>query len=347
MRKWTAALLLAAVCLMGCAGAKEETPPEAETGSEPEAPAQVSAGEEAIPVEDWDVWCVYWDTDADVAGELDNLGGKLRDLMVFACYYDEKDALNLPREFPALLELPGTLSPERVYLTVVNDVVRWNGNASLKDPQLAERILSDEDTIQAHIEKLLSMAERLGCTGVEMDYENMKDPELLERYTVFIRLLWEAASARGMGVRILLEPGAPVEAIQFPEGPEYVVMCYNLYGTHSGPGPKADRAFLKATVEKFSCLPSVNYALANGGFDWGEDGAAAKSLTKLDAEALLAQYGCQPERDPDSFALHFSYDDSDGRHTVWYADEETLLGWRRILENASAGEVQTSLWRAS
>lgn len=37
-------------------------------------------------------------------------------------------------------------------------------------------------------------------------------------------------------------------------------MCYNLFGTHSGPGPKADRAFLEQMVARMSNIPAKDRA---------------------------------------------------------------------------------------
>ena len=38
----------------------------------------------------------------------------------------------------------------------------------------------------------------------------------------------------------------PMDA-PYSVGPEYMVMLYNLYGLHSGPGPKADGPFIEKT----------------------------------------------------------------------------------------------------
>lgn len=344
MKKRIAPLLfLAVVCLCGCSGVKETIRQE----TEPAAPVQKEAVIASSAENYWDVWCVYWDTTVNVTAALGKMGGELRNLMAFACCYDEKDELYLPEGIHYLQEMSGTLTTEHIYLTFVNDVIREDGSSSLKNTQLLERLFSEDRKMRAHISKILSTAEEFGYTGVEIDYENLKEQELYEHFTIFIRLLWEEASARGIDVRILLEPGAPVETAEFPEGPEYVVMCYNLYGTHSRPGPKADKLFLEEIAKRFSGLTRINYALANGGFDWGADDHVTRALTESDAETLLEKYACTPERDADSFGLHFSYEDENGRHTVWYADEETLLEWRRILENTSGGAVRTSLWRAS
>ena len=52
--------------------------------------------------------------------------------------------------------------------------------------------------------------------------------------------------AQALKLRVPLAPGTSFSTTHFIAGPEYVVMLYNLYGTHTLlPGPKADRAFVQ------------------------------------------------------------------------------------------------------
>ncbi|WP_303968664.1 hypothetical protein [Sporosarcina ureae] len=70
-------------------------------------------------------------------------------------------------------------------------------------------------------------------------------------------------------MRIILEPNVDVEQYDFPTGPVYVMMAYNLNGGHSEPGPKADNKFIHKVVRKLSTLPGQPViALLAGGFSW-------------------------------------------------------------------------------
>jgi hypothetical protein len=124
-------------------------------------------------------------------------------------------------------------------------------------------------------------------------------------------------------------------------------MCYNLYGTHSGPGPKADRNFLQSVFAVNRALPGQpSIAFATGGFDWGEDGTVV-SLTQSDAVAIQEGNGISTERisrDSESAVLYFSYYDLAGlSHEVWYADGETLAFWRSLA--LDAGYISFDLFR--
>ena len=91
-------------------------------------------------------------------------------------------------------------------------------------------------------------------------------------------------------LRVVLPWDAPKYAA-LPAGPEYTVMCYNLFGYHSGPGPKADVPFLTETCALYQNQPyTTRMAFANGGFAWRDSGISA--LTQTEAEALAAM-GCQ------------------------------------------------------
>lgn len=147
-----------------------------------------------------------------------------------------------------------------------------------------------------------------------------------------------------MYLRVLFEPGAPIESFDWPVGPEYVMMCYNLYGYGPEQGPKADPAFLNKMVDKMEHLGgNINFALANGGYDWTEDEDVSQVQTAK-IEEIIAKYGLTPTRDANSSDLIISYTDDDGlMHTIWYADEQTIEAWKQVIK--SRGHEQFSIWR--
>ena len=144
-------------------------------------------------------------------------------------------------------------------------------------------------------------------------------------------------------MRVLLEPNAPLDEIELPEGPEYVMMCYNLHGQGTRPGPKANRRFLESLVRKTRTLPGkVNFALATGGFDFDGNGTV-KSITEKQVVELLALFEKSPEREEESQALFFDYIDNGGiEHRVWYADSKTINYWIDILQQAGNHDIKAS-----
>ena len=135
------------------------------------------------------------------------------------------------------------------------------------------------------------------------------------------------------------------------------MMCYNLYGYGTKPGPKADKVFLLELVDKMKKV-SVNrgYALATGGFDFADNGQI-KAITKQEAEEILVDYSSSNMnseaaveskitviRDDDSKCNVFKYTDDNGiNHEVWYADNVTLDYLEDIL--SEAGEKNISIWK--
>jgi len=86
----------------------------------------------------------------------------------------------------------------------------------------------------------------------------------------FINKLYRRAQGCGLKLRVVLEPRALVSTTDFPPGSEYVIMLYNLYGLHSGPGPKANKDFIETTLERMNLLPAdKTVAFATGGCMWG------------------------------------------------------------------------------
>jgi len=108
-----------------------------------------------------------------------------------------------------------------------------------------------------------------------------KKQELLRLFIKFIDELYVAATKKELLIRVLLEPNSIIEKFTLPGGPEYVMMCYNLYGYGTKPGPKANKDFLISMVEKMSRIPGKKgFAVANGGFDFHESGSVEQISTK-------------------------------------------------------------------
>lgn len=317
-----------------------------QTGRKPENDADNAADQKTDSI---GAWVVYWDLDNAVE-ELQNGEAYLDTISFFAAYFDENDTPFIPEQTAALLEAvteDAEAEGKKVqrYLTFVNDKILKEGGSSLKDTELLHRLLAKPEGACAHAEKILEMTKAGGYDGIEIDYEAIKkDKQLWQPFIAFVEELIRQAQEADIDVRIVLEPGAPVQEYDFPEGPEYVLMCYNLYGYGTEPGPKADPAFLQEMITMAEYLPGeVNFALATGGFDFGADGSVAQ-LRREDAELLAEQSGAEPRRDENSGDMVFGYTDEAGMtHQVWYADEDTLGGWMQLIRDE--GYDRFMLWR--
>ena len=297
--------------------------------------------------DDLSAWTVYWNHENSL-DEVELLGSKLKNIIHFAAYFDEENQLFVPEDTTIFFQTVKQMYSEKRYthyLSFVNDKLNQDAPSLLKDTKLLETLFKDENSMQNHIDDVLSAAEQGGYDGIEIDYEAIrKNTKLWKSFLIFIEKLYVQTQEKQLGLRVVLEPSAPIGQLDFPEGPEYVMMCYNLYGPGTTPGPKADKEFISELAKTMSLLPGEkSFAFATGGFDWAYKGDCV-GITEQQAQARLTQYALTPERDEISAALTFDYHDEEGiLHEVWYADGETLRIWMELSES-----VQTSapsIWR--
>lgn len=293
-------------------------------------------------------WVAYWDY-GDAGKELTRLADELESVSLFEVYYDEDMQLMLPEGFGDMEQAVSEAGLDGVlrYITFVNDWQQADGQFSLKDADLLHALLDNDETAAAHAQAMVDFAAMHGYDGVELDFEAIRlDMALWQRYTRYISDVYNRCSLAGLDMRVVLEPGTPFEDVEFPAGPQYVVMCYNYYGGHSGPGPKAAPDFIRDIATRSSSLPGdVSYALATGGFNWGEDGKAT-ALTEKQALELSKLHGAYTQRDENSRAVTFTFTDAESSTcTVWYADDETLRHWADCIYDATGKSPTIALWR--
>ena len=292
-------------------------------------------------------WTAYWD-DANGRGEYKAVRKSLASVSCFAAYYDAEDALVVPQETREQAEEIRKKTP--VYLSVTNDWRAKNGKAVEKDKELLARIFASEEKMDRQIDAMVSAAKELKCAGLELDYEGFwKDGALAQKYLQFTYRLSMACTRAGLDLRIVLEPSAPMDA-PFVKGPAYIVMLYNLHGKHSGPGAKADGAFIEKTIRKMESLPPRRgVALATGGCLWEDYGlfglksGTRRFISEEEAVSLQEKHQAKAERDGESAALFYTFKDKGHETEVWYADSETLNAW--ITAAARAGITDISIWR--
>lgn len=292
------------------------------------------------------VWVVYWDLD-NAAKKIMDMKDVITGISCFAAYFDEENNLFIPdnlKVFKSKLISEPESEQYNYYLTIVNDK-KLGDKSSLKDTELLKTLFDSEESMRSHIKQIVNLANNGDYNGIEIDYEAIRsDMDLWQKYIVFCNLLYEEAKISNLELRIILEPNAPLDKLSFPEGPEYVMMCYNLYGTDTSKGPKANDKFLRNMLKKMDTLPgNKSFALATGGFHWIGKGKGV-SITEEAAYELSKSKNANVYRSENSGALTFQYYDENGvENTVWYADVETLLRWQNII--LSNGSYDIMLWR--
>lgn len=293
---------------------------------------------------DLSAWIVEWEQES---GENDYkaLNTRLSEMQMFASYFDSSGHLWLKDAFRENLANKADLRQfeNGTFLTIVNDRINDDGSVVQKDADLVRQLTHSKVTRQEHIRNIVDVANQLGLDGVEIDYENINSGNW-NGVVALYRELYQALLQHDRKLRIVLEPSAPLQNLELPEGPEYVVMAYNLYGYHSGPGPKADKKFIQQLIRKMEAIPgNKRLAIATGGFAWNGNGKV-KAVTEKEAQelSLLSQDGV--ERDVASGSLYFNYINADGSETtVWYADGVTLRDWIRTARDAGCHRI--AIWR--
>lgn len=292
-------------------------------------------------------WVPYWDSKNSI-DEVVRYEENLDEVILFAAIF------TAPNDKILLLdELDDTkkqidekrLDNHKIFLSFTNDYRILDGTYISKDMELLKRLLQTESSRKDHIEELIHLAHSCDVDGIEIDYEQMhKDKSIWPMYIAFIEELYPKCVEENLELRVVLN-WKDVEDVVFPEGPDYVIMCYNLYGTHSKNegGPKADIAFLSKVYELNKKLPgSVQMALANGGFSWSSEGVV-KAVTQDMAVDLQKQFDVSPKRDDGSGALYFEYIDDGIEYEVWYADSKTLRTWIDL--GIRYGYTSFGIWR--
>lgn len=292
------------------------------------------------------VWSTYWDGTGDssvISGHADQVSAA----SLFAASFVDGE-LSVPDALPRTMRrirADGHLDDVAVFLSVVNDVER-DGKTVQKDTDILGTLFESDASCERHARDLVKLARDGGYDGIEIDYEKIrKDLALWERFLVFEQKLLERAGDAGLRVRVVLEPSTPVDEVAFLGGAEYSVMCYNLCGGGTEPGPKADFSFLDKTVDAFGTLPGISFALANGGYSWKSGTTEAAQVTRTEVERMLRGGGAKPSRDDASGALSFKCKVDGAEREIWYADSRTLARWAARIARKLGRKPDICLWR--
>ncbi len=289
------------------------------------------------------VWTVYWDAQEGTE-EFGRFEKRLDEVCLFGAHFEEDGKLFLPEELTFDKRAAKKKKQLVEYLTIVNDRILADGCKEYKKTEFLQDMLNDQERRKEHIEEIIALAKSEHYDGVEIDYERIwRDCEIKDSFIPFIKELYAAATANDLKLRVVLEPGTPFNDIELPVGPKYVVMLYNLYGMHSGPGPKADSDFIKKVLGKMANMPEPKaVAFATGGCIWNSDGEK-RFITEKEAKQLLEQYKADAKRDGASKAVTFKYREGTTAYEVWYADAATLDYWISLAEDAGIRDI--AIWR--
>ena len=186
------------------------------------------------PTFNGNAWVTYWDFDRGLK-EAVKIQSQLNSVSYFAAAFDRNNRIMLmgPAQKFTAQKFTRYRAEIKKYLTVVNDVYKDVNNPAgesiEKDTQVLFSLFETDESMRSHSQDLLAGVKKHHFDGLEIDYENIwKNPQLAKKFVRFLKVLVPAAEEAKIPLRIILEPGVPVSAYELPEGPEYVLMCYNL-----------------------------------------------------------------------------------------------------------------------
>ena len=285
-------------------------------------------------------WIVDWDFQSGI-NEIEKSQYYFDDLSYFAIYFNEDGSLYKKENFNNNLESIRKESSE-LYITVVNDVIKKQ-NTIEKDSDTIHNILNDDKKKEKHIDELLNLAYNNAVTGVELDYENIQEKDWI-KYISFIEKLGSELSSKGKKLRVVLQSSAPIDKLNFPKEYEYIVMVYNLYGSKTEGGPKADKDYIEDVCSKFNGkIKNLRLAFSLSGAEWIDNGQY-RSLSRKNIKEIIDKYSIDAIRDKKSDALYFTYKDEENNTcVVWYSDDNTIKSWMNIAK--SKGINKFSIWR--
>lgn len=289
-------------------------------------------------------WIVDWNWENGLANVSQSLDG-YNEIYLFAAYYDEQDELFITEELTNAIDatFKSNLSEKPIYITFVNDVIQRDDSFIHKDPELIHRILKNEKSMNQHIDQLVKFTKDFPFDGLVIDFEKIHIQDL-KKYETFLHLLAKEVESQNLSLKIVVEPNVNLANLTLPTNASYMVMAYNLYGTHSEPGPKASIPFIHEVIANTKHLPGEpTIIFSTGGFDWSSH--EIKSLTEEQAAALQLEHQANVTRDQTSGALTFQYVDAQGiEHTVWYGDTKTYATWIHTSQQRDINHF--SIWRS-
>ena len=281
-------------------------------------------------------WVTYWDLGRGMS-RLSQHQGVVEDVFFFVAELgaDGRAALAIPGDQleGSLRQLRGGRS--RAWLTVVNDTRPGPGKPpKLKDAEAVHRMLADKEERASHRRGILELATRHGFSGVDIDYENLL-PEDRDRFSAFVRELRADLTARGLELSVTVQPKRQESRSVGPGAADWAELCasadrvqvmlYNLHSSRTGPGPLAERQWVREVLGygRSQCDPGrLVPVLKLAGMDWGPRGT--KDISHADASALISAQGASLKREAEGTPF-FRYEGKDGAHTVYFEDAESVL----------------------
>lgn len=208
------------------------------------------------------------------------------------------------------------------------------------------RLLGSVRLSAAAAGSIADLVSRNGYAGVHLDFEYLppEDAPLLARFLKMLR-----KSLKGKITMAVFPPvGFPEKWSGFhdlkiiaPLVDEIVIMCYDLHGVHTGPGPVTDTGWAEKNIEyALRLMKPARIWLGIPAYGYRWCGSTAQAISSKQGARIAQQYSSMRDR---SGTLHLRWIDAGTRCEAFISDRHTRLHLQQL--STRHGLAGIALWR--
>jgi len=253
---------------------------------------------------------------------------------------------------PKLTEFVESLKTRGIDLPVMPMVNNYDGKAGWCPPAFLQ-MLANPAARKNLAEQLEAYADQRHEPGIVVDFESLPQTSQ-KQFESFVHDLSVSLHAKNMKLMVALPAADWTFDYKYfaSQADAIILMNYDFRWPTSPPGPIAPQDWFVRNINNMvKIVPpdKLIMGIANYGYDWPkptkqDPHPVAASLSFQQGVLTAVESGADALYDPDSFNLHYSYEDGDGRvHTVWMLDGVT--GYNELRAAEQAGVAGTALWR--
>ncbi|HVB85187.1 MAG TPA: glycosyltransferase, partial [Candidatus Dormibacteraeota bacterium] len=266
-----------------------------------------------------------------------------------AVYADGDVQSDPDRKLTGFVQLLKTRGIDLPVMPMVNN---YDGKAGWCPPTFLQ-MLANPAARKNLAEQLEAYADERHEPGIVVDFESLPQSSQ-KQFESFVHDLSISLHAKNMKLMVALPAADWTFNYKYfaSQADAIILMNYDYRWPTSPPGPIAPQDWYVRNINNMvKIVPpdKLIMGIANYGYDWPtptkqDPHPVAASLSFQQGVLTAVESGADALYDPDTFNLHYSYEDDDGRvHTVWMLDGVT--GYNELRAAEEAGVAGTALWR--
>ncbi|MGA9885040.1 MAG: glycosyltransferase [Candidatus Acidiferrales bacterium] len=253
---------------------------------------------------------------------------------------------------PKLTDFVRSLKARGIDLPVMPMVNDYDDKAGWCPPDFL-KMLANPAARKNLADQLQAYAGQRHEPGIVVDFESLPQTSQ-KQFESLVHDLSVSLHAQGMKLMVALPAADWTYDYKYfaSQADAIILMNYDFRWPTSPPGPIAPQDWFVRNINNMVKIvpPSkLIMGIANYGYDWPaptkeDPHPVAASLSFQQGVVTAVESGADALYDPDSFNLHYSYEDENKRvHTVWMLDGVT--GYNELRAAERAGVAGTALWR--